>query len=116
MFGTRLSPAYSVIGLKRDISEIGYWVGPPFWSTGYASEALAGVLSHLFEDRKLPEITAAVFFDNPASQQVLRMAGFQETGNTWLHSVARETEVPATTFRLVAPERTAIPSPKLGEG
>ncbi len=92
-----------IIGLKRDISEIGYWVGPPFWSTGYASEALAGVLSHLFEDRELPEVSAAVFFDNPASQQVLRKAGFQETGNTWLHSVARETEVPAITFRLLKP-------------
>ena len=95
-----------IIGLKRDEAEIGYWVGPPFWSTGYASEALAGVISHLFEDRKLTEITAAVFFDNPASQQVLRKAGFAESGNTWLYSVARKTEVPAITFRLAMPDAT----------
>lgn len=100
-----------VIGLKRDTAEIGYWVGSPFWSTGYASEALAGAISHLFTDKKLTELHATVFFDNPASQQVLRKAGFQETGNTWIYSVARETEVPAIIFRLAPAERNVIPSP-----
>lgn len=92
-----------LIGLNRDSGQISYWVGPPFWSTGYASEALAGVISHLFEDRKLPELHAQVFFDNPASQQVLRKAGFHETGQSWTYSVARETEVPSVTFSLAAP-------------
>ncbi len=105
-----------IIGLKREEAEIGYWVGPPFWSTGYASEALAGVISHLLQDRKLPEISASVFFDNPASQQVLRKAGFAETGQAWLHSVSRGVEVPSITFRLVASDRTAIPSSGLGKG
>ena len=105
-----------LILLEKDSHEISFWVGPPFWSTGYASEALAGVISHLFNDRKLPEITASVFFDNQASQKVLRRAGFTETGHTWRHSVSRGVEVPSITFRLVAAERNAIPSPGLGEG
>lgn len=89
-----------LISLKRDAAEIGYWIGPPFWSTGYASEALEAITAHLMNDRGLAELNASVFFDNPASQQVLRKAGFTETGRTWLYSVARESEVPALTFRL----------------
>lgn len=89
-----------LISLKRETAEIGYWVGPPFWSTGYASEALDAITRHLLTDRGLPELNASVFFDNPASQQVLRKAGFSETGKTWLYSVARQAEVPALTFRL----------------
>ena len=88
-----------LISLKRDLAEVGYWVGPPFWSTGYASEALHAIIRHLLEDQGLSELNASVFFDNPASQQVLRKAGFAETGKTWLYSVAREAEVPALTFR-----------------
>ena len=89
-----------LISLKREAAEVGYWVGPPFWSTGYASEALNAIIRHLLDDRGLAELNASVFFDNPASQQVLRKAGFAETGKTWLYSVAREAEVPALTFRL----------------
>ena len=81
-----------IISLKRDAAEVGYWVGPPFWSSGYASEALEALLAHLFADRGLTEVSAAVLFDNPASQQVLRKAGFAEIGNTWLFSVARKTD------------------------
>ena len=88
-----------LVVLKKESHEIGYWVGSPFWSTGYASEALTGVLAYLRTVPGLPEITASVFFDNPASQQVLRKAGFVETGQTWLHSVSRGVEVPSITFR-----------------
>ncbi|MEM7684498.1 MAG: GNAT family N-acetyltransferase [Pseudomonadota bacterium] len=91
-----------LISLKPEIVEIGYWIGPPFWSTGYASEALARILKHFTDDHGHDQIKASVFFDNPASQQVLRKAGFVETGKTWLHSVSRDTEVPALTFRYTA--------------
>lgn len=105
-----------LISLNRERPSMGYWVGPPFWSTGYASEALAALTAHLFATRAIAELTASVFFDNPASAQVLRKTGFVETGKTWLYSVARETEVPAFTFRLDATGRNAIPSPSRGEG
>ncbi|MEO0999079.1 MAG: GNAT family N-acetyltransferase, partial [Pseudomonadota bacterium] len=29
------------------VYEMGYWVGPPFWNTGYATEALALLADHL---------------------------------------------------------------------
>ena len=89
-----------IVSFKTDLAEIGYWVGPPFWGTGLASEAVRAVCAHLLDARGLDHVDAAVFFDNPGSQRVLTRAGFTRTGETWLHSVARDVEVPAITFRL----------------
>ena len=94
------SELVGVISVKRAAGEIGYWVGPPFWGTGYASEAALMVCRYLLVDCSLPKVTAHVLFDNPASQRVLRRVGFRQTGETWLYSVAREMEVPAISFEL----------------
>lgn len=90
-----------VVSLKRERGELGYWIGPPFWGTGYASEAALLVCRHLLGNG-LDRISAAVFFDNPGSQKVLTRTGFRQTGETWLYSVARQVEVPALTYQLVA--------------
>ncbi|MEL6477736.1 MAG: GNAT family protein [Pseudomonadota bacterium] len=66
-----------VISYKPDSESIGYWVGWPFWNTGYASEALLEVVRHLFEDRGSATLSATVSTDNPASRYVLEKAGFQ---------------------------------------
>lgn len=89
-----------VIALKRKGADLGYWVGPPFWGTGYASEAAARVCQHLLAERGLDRLTASVFFDNPASRAVLERCGFRKTGDTWQYSVARQMEVPAVTFEM----------------
>lgn len=90
-----------VISLKREKAELGYWVGPPFWGTGYASEAAELVCRHLL-DTGLDRVFASVFFDNPGSQRVLARTGFRQTGETWLYSVARQVEVPALVYELTA--------------
>ena len=95
-----------VVGVKRATTELGYWVGPPFWGTGYASEAADLVCRHLLATG-VPEITAHAFFDNPASQRVLTRTGFRQMGDTWLHSVARGVEVPALRYRLTLDELPA---------
>lgn len=87
-----------VISYQPDRNSIAYWVGPPFWSTGYASEAVIALTDHLLGTCGLSEVQAQVFFDNPASQQVLRKAGFVETGTDWMHSVARGQEAPVMCF------------------
>ena len=83
-----------VISLKADCGELGYWVGPPFWNTGYASEAVIEVVRHLFEDREMPELRARVFTDNPASRHVLEKTGFVVTGEGEGFSVSRAAAVP----------------------
>ena len=78
-----------VITLKAKSGQLGYWVGPPFWNTGYASEAVAEVVRHLFEDSGMDHLNAVVFTDNPASRHVLEKAGFEVTGEEDGFSVAR---------------------------
>ena len=59
--------------------EVGYWYGRPYWGRGFATEALAGVVS---EARALGQLNAGHFVDNPASGRVLAKAGFVYTGET----------------------------------
>ncbi|SOH95549.1 Protein N-acetyltransferase, RimJ/RimL family [Monaibacterium marinum] len=72
----------------RDTGDVGYWIGPPFWRTGYASEALAGVISWHFAQGG-GQLKAQVFQDNDASAAVLTSAGFGYVGEGDSYSVAR---------------------------
>jgi len=80
--------------------ELGYWVGPPYWNSGYASEAVAALVGHLFTAREIARLSAPVFADNAASAAVLGKLGFRQAGEVSLYSVARAAEVPSLLFRL----------------
>ena len=88
------SETVGLISFRPDRGEIGFWVGPPFWGTGFASEAVEGLVAHLFRTRDLPRVTAEVQADNEASVRVLEKAGFRRAGEKRLHSVARGASVP----------------------
>ncbi|MCL5778858.1 GNAT family N-acetyltransferase [Limibaculum sp. FT325] len=79
--------------------KIGYWVGPPFWNTGFASEALGGLIAHLLASGE-ETLTASVIAENAASAHVLEKAGFAETGTGEMFSVARGSMVPVRRFAL----------------
>ncbi|MCK4712189.1 MAG: GNAT family N-acetyltransferase [Marinosulfonomonas sp.] len=88
-----------VIGLtciERDQAEIGYWVAPAFWNTGYASEAVNALL--VANPKNCNSIFAEVFQDNPASARVLTNAGFEYIGDAETHSVARGANVETWTY------------------
>ncbi|MEL6207738.1 MAG: GNAT family N-acetyltransferase, partial [Pseudomonadota bacterium] len=70
-----------VVSLKREAGAIGYWVGPPFWNTGYASEALGGLVARLVEEGR-ERLDATVFADNPASAHVLEKIGLTHLRET----------------------------------
>ena len=86
--------------------ELGYWVGPPYWNAGYATEAVVALVAHLLGPRGVPALRAPVFADNLPSAAVLAKAGFRETGSTRIFSVARGEEVPSRVFRLERADRT----------
>ena len=88
------------IGYKPSAGELGYWIGSPYWNSGYATEAVAALVAHLFAARDIEALTAGVFVDNAPSAAVLAKAGFREAGATSIWSVARGEEVPSRTFRL----------------
>ena len=97
-----------VVGLilfRPKTAEIGYWVGAPFWGTGFASEAVEGLVDHLFRTRDLERITAEVQAENEASLRVLEKAGFRRTGEKPLYSVARGSTVPGVTLALERADR-----------
>lgn len=88
-----------VIGLtciEREQAEIGYWIAPAFWNTGYASEAVTAILAA--NPKNSGSIFAEVFQDNPASARVLTNAGFEYIGDAETHSVARGANVETWTY------------------
>jgi RimJ/RimL family protein N-acetyltransferase len=72
---------------------LGYWVGPPAWGLGYATEAAATVLDHAFATG-VARVETKVFADNVASVRVLEKLGFARTGEGEGHCPARNDVVP----------------------
>lgn len=89
-----------VIGYQPGPSGLGYWVGPPYWNAGYATEAVTAMVAHLFGERRVDSIDAMVFAENIASAEVLAKAGFREVGRSSGYSVARGENVAGRVFRL----------------
>ena len=89
-----------VLGYKTESGELGYWVGPPSWNVGFATEAVRALVAHLFTARGLQQIDATVFSDNTASAAVLTKSGFHEVGQSSSFSAARGQPVTLRVFRL----------------
>lgn len=86
----------SLLRLDDGQSEVRFWIGPAFWKSGFASEALKGLVAANPHDSRT--LFAAVFQDNPASARVLVNAGFDYLGEAEAHSVARGATVPTWTY------------------
>lgn len=82
--------------MDRAQSEISYWVAPPFWNTGFASEAVRAMIDA--NPHNDSTIFGSVFQDNPVSARVLTNAGFQYLGDAEAFSVARGAPVPTWTY------------------
>lgn len=88
-----------VIGLDRmdrNQSEIAYWVAPPYWNTGLASEAVQAIVDA--NPMKNATMFASVFQDNPASARVLTHCGFNYLGAAEAFCVSRSVAVPTWTY------------------
>lgn len=94
--GAELMGLISLKKMDRNQSEVGYWVAPPFWNTGLASDAVQA----LVDANPMGNATmfASVFQDNPASARVLTHCGFQYLGDAESFSVARDTTVATWTY------------------
>jgi len=94
-----LAELLGVISLTRltsERSEIGYWVAPAFWNTGFATEAVQAVLEA--NPQAVRTVFAEVFQSNPVSARVLTNAGFAYIGDAEAFSVAQGRMVPTWTY------------------
>lgn len=97
--GHGLAEVLGIVSLTRiepDQSEVGFWVGPGFWNTGFASEAVAALVAANPHDSRT--LFAEVFQDNPGSARVLSHAGFEYLGDAESWSLARGARVPTWTY------------------
>lgn len=86
----------SLTRLSPEQSEVGFWVGPGFWNTGIASEAVTALVAA--NPHRVASLCAEVFQDNPGSARVLTNCGFTYLGDAESWSVARNARVPTWTY------------------
>ncbi len=68
------------IDRTHDRAELGYWIGRPWWTRGYATEASRAVIRYGFEVCGLERIFASHYIRNPASGRVLQKCGMTFEG------------------------------------
>ncbi len=59
-------------------AELGYSLHPDHWGQGYAAEALARLIGHLFDDHGLHRLIAVTGADNARSRALLARLGFRQ--------------------------------------
>ena len=84
--------------------EISYWVAPAFWGTGYATEAVGGMVDFC-AGRGDAILVAQVHQDNVVAAKVLTRSGFDYIGEGESYSVARGGFVPTFRYRRNLAER-----------
>ena len=77
------------LNAKHRRGELGYWVGLPYWSRGYATEASAALLGLGFDVLGLNRIQAHHITRNPASGRVMQKLGMEFEGISRQHILTR---------------------------
>ena len=75
------------LGIKEihQRAELGYWIGVPYWSNGYCTEAARAMLDYGFNQLHLNRIFAEHFARNPASGRVMQKIGMAYEGTLRQH-------------------------------
>jgi RimJ/RimL family protein N-acetyltransferase len=94
--GSEVMGLISLQRMDRNQSEVGYWVAPPYWNTGLASDAVQALVEA--NPMKNATMFGSVFQDNPASARVLTHCGFAYLGDAESFSLARGAALPTWTY------------------
>jgi [ribosomal protein S5]-alanine N-acetyltransferase len=84
-------------------TEIGYWIGRPWWGQGFATEATRALIHYCFTNAGLSRLACCHFIDNPASRRVIQKLGFKSTGPCKCYCDARQCDVPTERYVLKRP-------------
>jgi RimJ/RimL family protein N-acetyltransferase len=94
-------------------TELGYWIARPYWGLGFATEAGRAVVN-IAKAIGHKKLIASHFTDNPASGNVLRKLGFQNTGKTAVrHSNGRRAAMTCALYEKALDSAGAEPRPRL---
>lgn len=69
-----------ILSLPDHHGELGYWIGKPYWNSGYCTEAAAAVLQFAFDTLDLERVFAKYMSRNPASGRVMAKLGMTQEG------------------------------------
>ncbi len=95
------------------IRELGYWLGEPYWGSGFATEVVSAVVAHAFTSHPhVTEMHADYQVGNHASGAVLRKCGFEIVGEGEAYSLANGKNMPLVhvSLRREAWQRTVTES------
>lgn len=68
--------------------ELGYWIGEPYWGSGYATEAAHALVDLAFRATAIEKLYVSCRVINSASRRVIHKCGFQYAGQGMLESIA----------------------------
>ena len=65
---------------KAHQAELGYWIGKPYWSQGFCTEAASAVLRYAFTELGLIRVHSRHMGRNPASGRVMQKLSMKHEG------------------------------------
>jgi [ribosomal protein S5]-alanine N-acetyltransferase len=87
-------------GEATDEAALGYWLGQPYWGSGFGREAVAAVIDYGFRALGLATIRAYTDPANTRSQNVLLHCGLESIGEIDLRKPTRNGARRAPLFRI----------------
>lgn len=78
----QLVGAISLMNTNAMQTDLGYWIGEPYWGMGYCTEAVTKLIPFAFNELGLDKVVAEHLAANPASGRVMQKAGMQKTQTT----------------------------------
>lgn len=93
--------------------ELGYWIGEPYWGSGYATEAAHALVDLAFRASAIGRLYVQCRVSNTASRRVIHKCGFQYSGQGMLESLSAG-RVPVE--RYVLDRRTWVSLRSWGQG
>lgn len=71
-----ISPMQSHTAAVKDETEVGYWIGVPFWGKGYIPEAVRAMQKRAFEDLGYNAMWCGYYDGNEKSKRCQEKCGF----------------------------------------
>ena len=92
---------------QSDGSDLGYWLGEPYWGQGYATEVVSALVAHVFTTPAVAVIRSAFFQGNAASWRVQEKLGFEIVNEVMAFCRPRGSKLRLICTRLTRPRYEA---------